>query len=294
MKKIKNCIYKLRIKLLIFRNFIYRKTRKFGNNLVIASSDKYVNKVKEDINLCYYLMKSGIDCEIKSWKNIDKDENVIIRSVWGYQDEVDSFKEFLNNRKGITINSLDIINKNISKKEQYDLFKKYDVNCIDTKFVYDIKDVNINGKSVIKPIISASGNKTFIVENIEDVQKVEDINKGYMVQPYIKDVQNGEYSVILLDKEIMYGIKRYPGIFTDKCSVEYVNQLDDNISEICNKVNGIKEYEDYVFMRIDIVDNKVIEVELLDPQLFIETIPDRELRNNIYKKFVTCIEKRLK
>ena len=91
MKKIKNIIYKLRLKLLLFRNFLYRKLNKYDKRIIIASSNKYVNKVKEDINLCYYLLKNGIYSEIKDWKNISNDENIIIRSVWGYQNEIDDF-----------------------------------------------------------------------------------------------------------------------------------------------------------------------------------------------------------
>jgi glutathione synthase/RimK-type ligase-like ATP-grasp enzyme len=292
MKKIKNIIYKLRLKLLLFRNFLYRKLNKYDKRIIIASSNKYVNRVKEDINLCYYLLKNGIYSEIKDWKNISNDENIIIRSVWGYQNEIDDFNEFLANRKGITINSVDILNKNISKKEQYEIFKKYNISCIDTQFVYDIKDIDIKEKSVIKPIISASGNNTYIVNSNDDIK--EDLSRGYMVQPYIEEINNGEYSIILFDKELLYGIRRYPGIFTNRQSVEYISDIDDNIKSIINDINKIDEYNDYVFMRVDIVDNKVIEIELLDPQLFIETIPDKSKRIDIYIKLVNCIKDKLK
>jgi len=292
MKKIKNIIYKLRLKLLLFRNFLYRKLNKYDKRIIIASSNKYVNKVKEDINLCYYLLKNGIYSEIKDWKNISDDENIIIRSVWGYQNEIDDFNKFLSNRKGITINSVDILNKNISKKEQYELFKKYNISCIDTQFVYDIKDIDIKEKSVLKPIISASGNNTYIVNSNDDIK--EDLSKGYMVQPYIEKINNGEYSIILFEKELVYGIRRYPGIFTNRQSVEYISDIDDNIKSIINDINKIDEYNDYVFMRVDIVDNKVIEIELLDPQLFIETIPDKNKRIDIYVKLVNIIRERLK
>ena len=292
MKKIKNIIYKLRLKLLLFRNFLYRKLNKYDKRIIIASSNKYVNKVKEDINLCYYLLKNGIYSEIKDWKNISNDENIIIRSVWGYQNEIDDFNKFLSNRKGITINSVDILNKNISKKEQYELFKKYNISCIDTQFVYDIKDIDIKEKSVLKPIISASGNNTYIINSNDDIK--EDLSKGYMVQPYIEEINNGEYSIILFEKELVYGIRRYPGIFTNRQSVEYISDIDDNIKSIINDINKIDEYNDYVFMRVDIVDNKVIEIELLDSQLFIETIPDKNKRIDIYVKLVNIIRERLK
>ena len=266
MKKFKNIIYRCRLKGLLLRNNIYRKNHKFDNELIIASSDKYVNRIKEDINLCYYLMKDGINSRIMSYKDIKCSSNVIVRSVWGYQNDLDNFNNFITNREGITINSTSIIENNISKENQYKLFKKYDIDCIDTKFIYDKKDIVIDKKSVLKPIISASGDNTYIINDINDVDKIEDINRGYMLQPFIEDINNGEYSIILFNNEIMYGIKRYPGVFTNRQSVEYINKdnIDKDIINIIKKVNGIEEYKDYCFMRVDIVDNKVIEIELLD------------------------------
>ena len=295
MKKVNNIVYRFRLKLLLLRNSIYRKTHTFINELIIVSSDKYKNKVKEDINLCYYLMKNGINSEIKSWKEIDSKSNIVIRSVWGYQHELEEFNKFLSKRKGITINDVDILNKNISKKEQYDLFQKYDIDCIDTKFVYKKEDIKIKNKSVIKPIVSASGNKTYIVNDIKDVDKIEDINNGYMLQPFIEEINNGEYSIILFDHNIKYGIIRYPGVFTKQQSVEYVDKsaLSEDIINIVINVNKIIEYKNSCFARVDIVDNKVIEIELLDPQLFLETIPDKDLRKEMYGELVDCLKKKL-
>ena len=296
MKKFKNIIYRCRLKGLLLRNNIYRKNHKFDNELIIASSDKYVNRIKEDINLCYYLMKDGINSRIMSYKDIKCSSNVIVRSVWGYQNDLDNFNNFITHRDGITINSTSIIENNISKENQYKLFKKYDIDCIDTKFIYDKKDIVIDKKSVLKPIISASGNNTYIINDIKDVDKIEDINRGYMLQPFIEDINNGEYSIILFNNEIMYGIKRYPGVFTNRQSVEYINKdnIDKDIINIIKKVNGIEEYKDYCFMRVDIVDNMVLELELVDPQLFIETIPNEDLRIDIYKRLVNCIKDKLK
>ena len=49
-------------------------------------------------------------------------------------------------------------------------------------------------------------------------------------------------------------------------------------------------------MRIDFIfDNncyKVMEVELVDPNLFIETINDSKLKDEVYKSFVKAIKTR--
>ena len=272
MKKIRNILYRCKLKGLLLRNNSYRKNHKFDNELIIASSDKYVNRVKEDINLCYYLMKDGINSRIMSYKDIKCSSNVIVRSVWGYQNDLESKWYFKCS------------------------FKKYDINCIDTKFIYEKKDIVIDKKSVLKPIISASGDNTYIINDIKDVDKIEDINRGYMLQPFIEEINNGEYSIILFNKEIMYGIKRFPGVFTNRQSVEYINKdnIDKDIINIIDKVNGIEEYKDYCFMRVDIVNNMVLELELVDPHLFIETIPTEKERIDVYKRLVNCIKDKLK
>lgn len=55
-----------------------------------------------------------------------------------------------------------------------------------------------------------------------------------------------------------------------------INNLDKDIIDTVNNIILIKEYKEAVFMRIDfILDNncyKVMEVELVDPNLFIETV----------------------
>ncbi len=48
-------------------------------------------------------------------------------------------------------------------------------------------------------------------------------------------------------------------------------------------------------MRIDLVKEdkyKVLEIELTDPDLFIETIPQKSLREDIYKEIIKSIKQK--
>ena len=45
---------------------------------------------------------------------------------------------------------------------------------------------------------------------------------------------------------------------------------------------------------VDIVNNMVLELELVDPHLFIETIPTEKERIDVYKRLVNCIKDKLK
>ena len=296
MSKLRRKIYKLRIKLLYLSNNIkYLFAR--GKTINIVSSNKYKNKIKEDLILQKYLLKEGYHTKIISFEdNYQGNDLNIIRSVWGYHHNVERFLKFINNNK--TINNKDIIINNIDKKKQYQILKVNDINTIDTIFLDNIKEYKYNGKKiVIKPVISASGDNTFIINNVNDLENVKNLN-NIMIQPFIDGVNDGEISVIVIDKKIKYGIKRFPGVFTKYKKEEYIsiNNLDKDIIDTVNNIILIKEYKEAVFMRIDFIfDNncyKVMEVELVDPNLFIETINDSNLKDEVYKSFVKAIKTR--
>lgn len=296
MRKLQKKIYKLRIKLLYLSNNIkYLFAR--GKTINIVSSNKYKNKIKEDLILQKYLLKEGYHTKIISFEdNYQGNDLNIIRSVWGYHHNVERFLKFINNNK--TINNKDIIINNINKKKQYQILKENDITVIDTIFLDNIKDYKYNGKIlVIKPVISASGDNTFIINNVNDLDNVKELT-NIMIQPFISSVTAGEISIIVIDKKIKYGIKRFPGVFTKYKKEEYIsiNNLDKSIIDTANNIILIKEYKEALFMRIDFIfDNncyKVMEVELVDPNLFIETINDKKLKKEVYKSFVEAIKTR--
>lgn len=296
MRKLQKKIYKLRIKLLYLSNNIqYLFAR--GKTINIVSSNKYKNKIKEDLILQKYLLKEGYHTKIISFEdNYQGNDLNIIRSVWGYHHNVERFLKFINNNK--TINNKDIIINNINKKKQYQILKENDITVIDTIFLDNIKGYKYNGKRlVIKPVISASGDNTFIISNVNDLDNVKELT-NIMIQPFISSVTAGEISIIVIDKKIKYGIKRFPGVFTKYKKEEYIsiNNLDKSIIDTANNIILIKEYKEALFMRIDFIfDNncyKVMEVELVDPNLFIETINDKKLKKEVYKSFVEAIKTR--
>lgn len=296
MSKLRRKIYKLRIKLLYLSNNIkYLFTR--GKKVNIVSSSKYKNKIKEDLILQKYLLKEGYHTKIISFEDDYQESDLnIIRSVWGYHHDVERFLKFINNNK--TINNKDLIINNIDKKKQYQILKENDITTIDTIFLDNIKEYKYNSdKIVIKPVISASGDNTFIINNVNDLESVKNLN-NIMIQPFIDGVNDGEISVIVIDKRIKYGIKRFPGVFTKYRKEEYIaiNDLNKEIINTINNIILIKEYKEAVFMRIDFIfDNncyKVMEVELVDPNLFIETITDSKLKDKVYKSFVKAIKTR--
>lgn len=275
---------------------------KFNKKIAIVSCDKWINKVKEDILLKIELNNKLIDVDVISWQDrrIDytKYDALIIRSIWGYQDYIEEFINWLNmlKEKNIKVfNNVDILLSNFNKYEQFKLLDKYDIPHIDTFFIKkenidEVNDIYRHYKDiVVKPIISGSGNNTFVIsDNIKknniEIKNVKEkfeevlnkVNNYIMVQPFVKEINDGELSIVIVNNKISHAAIRYTSIFNNvnQIKVVNVNQLDDKVSAVVNKCQNIVEYKDALYMRIDMVkiDNeyKIMELELVEPQLFFE------------------------
>lgn len=283
----------------------------------IVSCDKWKDKIKEDLLLQKELIKNGIDAEIISWQNneinYDKYNCLILRSVWGYQDCYEKFKEWLLFVKSnnITIfNDVNIILDNIRKDVQFEILKKYSIPYIPTTIIRDSIDWNkldfYGKKFVIKPIISGSGNNTYQFDLKEEIdngirEKYETIlqqsDNGLMIQPFVSGIINGEYSCVFIDGINTHNMLRFPGILGEKRRAEYLTTVPKSVLDLAIQVSKIPEFSGYLYARIDIVleNNKpyIMEVELTEPDLLIKYISDEEIQGQVLNKLVKKIERRI-
>ena len=283
----------------------------------IVSCDKWKDKIKEDLLLQKELIKNGIDAEIISWQNneinYDKYNCLILRSVWGYQDCYEKFKEWLLFVKSnnITIfNDVNIILDNIRKDVQFEILKKYSISYIPTTIIRDSIDWNkldfYGKKIVIKPIISGSGNNTYQFDLKEEIdngirEKYETIlqqsDNGLMIQPFVSGIINGEYSCVFIDGINTHNMLRFPGILGEKRRAEYLTTVPKSVLDLAIQVSKIPEFSGYLYARIDIVleNNKpyIMEVELTEPDLLIKYISDEEIQGQVLNKLVKKIERRI-
>ena len=299
---------KIKIVLYLFlyrlKNNFYALTHKFDKHINILSNKEHKYKSKEDLMLQEALLKNGVKTKIIAYED-NIDDNIVIRTIWGFNNNVDLFINYLNSNTHIVLNNKDIILNNMNKKNQYDLLVKYDIPHIDTVFINNIDEINnydISNK-IIKPNISESGNNTFLTQNSDKENiiyhyKNNNIN-NVMIQPFIDSVKEGEISLILINNNLEYAIRRYAGVIYDYTKVLYLpfSDLDNSILSIVDKIKSIKEYEDNVFMRVDLVKDhdtyKVMELELVDPQLFFDTVPDENKRKEVVDKLAKAIKERL-
>lgn len=281
--------------------FVKFNKNKFDKSIVIVSCDKWVGKVKEDELLKFELNKLLVDVDIISWqdKTVDysKYDAVVIRSLWGYQDYIEEFIEYLDKLKKDKVkvfNNVNILKDNLNKYEQFKILDKYEIPHIETFFFKKdeldkvSKISKVHKDLVVKPIISGSGNNTFIISDtieknnisVDEVKEkfsnvLNEVNNYIMVQPFVKEIDDGEISVVLIDNKVSHIVIRNTSVFNNKGSISVVglDTMDDKMKSIVDSCTKIKEYKEALYMRVDLVkidDNyKVMELELVEPQLFL-------------------------
>lgn len=288
--------------------------------IAIVSCNKWQNKIEEDKLLQRTLIQNGYNVDIISWEDVDVNYDeytaLILRSVWGYQDNYLKFKVWLRmieQKQILLLNSPEMILNNIRKDKQFEILTKYEIPIIPTEFIYKLEDLfddtkfDENKLKVLKPIISGSGENTFLVDgnNLLHIDKIINLfekiikceDNGIMLQPYISEVQNGEFACVYIDGVNTHNMIRYPGIFANRKKPVYLSSIPETVKKLADKVSKLEEYSDYLYMRVDIVlhNNKpiIMEVELAEPDLLFKFIPDEKIKNESMNQFAKKLIRRI-
>ena len=294
------------------------KTINSPYRIAIMSSNEWKGRILEDIRLKYHLSKIGIKSDIVSWQNFSSTNYnaVVIRSVWGFcpTEFVNLFKKIDGKVK--IINELNLVIDNLSKDHQYHILDKYNIKHVKTNSVIN-SEMNMNliqkflakyKTIVVKPDISESGKDTFLISNIKyndnTISPQDFFNKKlnhdlFLVQPFYNQIECGELSVIVVNNKITHAVNRFPGVLNKKVKVKEVpiSSLDDAVIDIVHKIIEIPEYSNLAYIRIDFLkSNKeflVLELEVIDPCMFFDSIDDKKRRNDCYKSFAASIKSQL-
>lgn len=305
--------------------FFYRK--KFSKSIAIVSCRRLKNKVKEDVYLKHSLNKLGIKADIIAWedKSIDLKayDALIIKSIWGFQHNLNAFYEwldFIEQNNILLFNSVYVIRNSFDKEKQFMLLDKYEISHVDTIFLDNDNNINENvsriwqdsyrkyDRLVIKPTISESGNDTYIISNepeknnikVNDIKnKFQNVNSKLMLQPFIENINDGEISLTYISGKLTNAVIRYCDIFTNKNMAKDIelDKLDAELINLANKIIDIPEYKNNLYIRIDAVKTnkgyEIMEVELLDPNLFLTFIDDKRKRKETFTYFAESIIDRI-
>ena len=160
---------------------------------------------------------------------------------------------------------------------------------------------NLNNESPDNSSSDISIPNTIQKEDIVEIynQMLESNNDcKIMIQPFIPEINNGEYSCIFIGGELTHTMLRFPNIFHEKRRSYLVNDVPDNIIELAKTVEKIKEFNGYLYMRVDMVliggKAKIMEVELADPDFLTKYIDDSNVKSDVIKTFAKKIERRVR
>ena len=277
----------------------------------IATTKKNKGFIQEDFLIQKAFSSRGLVSKIETLENILLEavsgDYVFLKSIWGYHINYKKFLEctsLLREKEVLLINDYKYIYWNIDKSKYFSEVNflniiptyKLDLNGVESindigKIIQVITKNDSNNKFVIKPSIAASGYLAFVYDKkdtvtntISDVLDHKDLD--FMIQPFRFQIVEGEISIILINGKIQYGIRRFPGVFSEKKEPEYIDtqeipeqftiQMNLLLDFFINKFKSLPKICRMDFVKHNL-DYELMEIELIDPDLFFRYIPEKIL-----------------
>ena len=247
------------------------------------------------------------------WEEPDVDwlasDLVLIRSPWNYSDRPAEFRRWLSARRDCANfhNPVAVIEWNIEKRYLEDL-ESAGVRVVPTRFCGDMRSFDEAVEAidaaeiVVKPSMSAGSRRTGRFERRSIAarglaERILDHGFEVMVQPHLRSVdREGEIGTVFIDGERSHSFRKGPilepeGAFVGGSYREDITAvtIPEDIAELvdqCHRViernlhtTGRLDRDAHLLVaRIDVVrldDGRpaVLEAELFEPSLFVDTAP---------------------
>ena len=239
--------------------------------------------------------------------NVDKCDVVFIKQLGKIYNESDNFLNFLNIMEGYngrTLNEIETIKNNLSKQYLLDLYENNFPVIPTKKFnknlgLNEAKKISFERsieEMVIKPLVFGEQGQSVrqlnSFETEEEFKNYKQKNNSLIVQPLIKGIfDNGENSLIFLDKNFAHSINKYSGRFKINAATDTVWKKHNPSKEEFELCERILDYwpNKLGYTRIDLIPSKgkylISEVETINPNFYIENV------NGLGEKFLPKLEK---
>jgi glutathione synthase/RimK-type ligase-like ATP-grasp enzyme len=243
------------------------------------------------------LTDHGVETAIAPWgSEASKDGKlVVIRTTWDYTDDRDGFLAWAREveARRTLLNPLDVIVWNSHKSYLLDLAYA-GVPMIPTALVphgasvADQRDVleEYEGEIVIKPAVSvgAIGALRALASSPEAAAHLTaHVEVGDMlVQPFEPTVTDGEVSLIYLGGEFSHAVRKFPAEGEYRVQVMYGGTVEPHTPTVDELAVGVTALaavtDDLAYARVDLLATPhgpaVMELELVEPQLFLDVEPE--------------------
>lgn len=235
----------------------------------------------------------------KPWSDFDA---VIIRSTWDYPPVLQQFLQTLETIDTQTrlANPLELVWWNLSKTYLRDL-ESAGVGIVPTLWIDDLNEAALrsdmefstSGDRVIKPVVGANGVDAYHLSESISPELTEELltvfhQRPCMIQPFMDNViAEGEYSLFYFNGHYSHAILKTPTANEFRSQEERGATIKLVRPQALLRQRGFQALECVspkpLYARIDFVrddrnDFRVMEMELIEPSLYLRMHPDAPLR----------------
>jgi glutathione synthase/RimK-type ligase-like ATP-grasp enzyme len=242
------------------------------------------------------LVDAGAEVEAIAWteeRDFSDFDLVLPLVAWGYHKDYPRWLRLLDRLEGGPApieNPVPLLRWNGDKAYLAELGEKgvptvpsLVIDSFDEQAIKDARATFCSSDIVVKPLISASAYGTF---RLSEGDAFPEGVRGWrmLVQPWIRSITTaGEYSVLLFGGEFSHSVSKVPIAGEFRVQPEYggiINRCDppDGAIEIAKAALAAAPAPS-TYARVDLVvgnegDLQLMELELIEPALFLEQAPD--------------------
>jgi glutathione synthase/RimK-type ligase-like ATP-grasp enzyme len=241
------------------------------------------------------LRRKGVEVETPGWSDPKIDwgsfDLAMISSTWDYYERQDEFREWLKlaDRATKLINPLGLVEWNLDKRYLLEL-EAAGVPTIPTVWIEPGGEAEAAGEIaqlgweqvVIKPVIDLGARNLVRVPADLVEEMLERYEVATMAQPYLPSVATeGEISLIHLGGKLSHSLRKLPARGDFRVQPQYggthqTEEFGSVLRELAEGAIAVSPSEP-LYARVDIIAAEdgpaVIEVELIEPALYLDTAP---------------------
>ena len=248
-----------------------------------------------------FLAAAGVETHIIDWRSMDwrssyfnfgRFDLLVLRSCWDYHLRGAEFTEWLRRaaRQVPVFNDLETVLWNQNKFYLREL-ESQGMEIAPTIFVTAGQAIGAAERSqleswpkvVVKPAVSASAHKTFLIDGAalpSDAELAKLMGGPFLVQQFIPEIQiEGEISFIYIDGRYSHAVLKRPAAGDFRVQKEHGGSAETFLAPaaLLDQANqiaaAVPQVRDSLYCRIDAVAKNgklvLMELELIEPEMFL-------------------------
>ncbi len=277
-----------------------------GPRVALATAGEVPDLDDEGRLLLEALRERGVDAQPAVWDDAAQDwaayDLVVVRSTWDYAERVGEFLDWAAHVADVTRlqNSLAHL-RWTTDKHYLDELAAAGVPVVPSVFLEpgDPADhPHLTVEHVVKPAVSAGSRSTIRVgegdpdRSLAHVRSLQAEGRSVLVQPYLPEVDTaGETAVVLLGDAVSHAIRKGPllqlgagpvdGLFAEE-DISAREPSAEELQVAARAMGVVAGLGPTTYARVDLLPTPdgplVLEVELAEPSLFLDTAPGSPAR----------------